>query len=105
MEASNSSMINEAYWPLPYLYSSFTSIWIVFASCWIINTYINRHFQQVNSLQWTLALVPCVKSLQLAFSFLFWYVSSTRKNGPLKCNSPSLDKIKICYLIGIHGFR
>ncbi|KAM0032078.1 putative transmembrane protein GPR107/GPR108 [Helianthus debilis subsp. tardiflorus] len=72
MEASNSSMINEAYWPLPYLYSSFTSIWFVFASCWIINTYINRHFQ-VNSLQWTLALVPCVKSLQLAFSFLFWY--------------------------------
>ncbi|XP_076929147.1 uncharacterized protein LOC143593382 [Bidens hawaiensis] len=71
MEASNSS-INEAYWPLPYLYSFFTSVWIVFGSCWIINTYVNRHFQ-VNSLQWTLASVPCVKSLQLAFSFLFWY--------------------------------
>ncbi|KVI05965.1 Transmembrane receptor, eukaryota [Cynara cardunculus var. scolymus] len=71
MEASNSS-INEAYWPLPYLYSSFTSVWLVFASCWIINTYINRHFQ-VNSLQWTLASVPCVKALQLAFSFFFWY--------------------------------
>ncbi|XP_076952045.1 uncharacterized protein LOC143625645 isoform X2 [Bidens hawaiensis] len=71
MEAPNPS-INEAYWPLPYLYSSFTSVWIVFGSCWIINTYVNRHFQ-VNSLQWTLASVPCVKSLQLAFSFLFWY--------------------------------
>ncbi|KAJ9568350.1 hypothetical protein OSB04_004316 [Centaurea solstitialis] len=71
MEASNSS-INEAYWPLPYLYSSFTSVWLVFASCWIINTYLNRHFQ-VNRLQWTLASVPCIKSLQLAFSFFFWY--------------------------------
>ncbi|KAI3759701.1 hypothetical protein L6452_07710 [Arctium lappa] len=71
MEASNSS-INESYWPLPYLYSSFTSVWLVFASCWIINTYINRHFQ-VNSLQWTLASVPCVKALQLAFSLFFWY--------------------------------
>ncbi|KAL7606741.1 uncharacterized protein LOC111900836 [Lactuca sativa] len=71
MEASN-ALINEAYWPLPYLYSTFTSIWLVFASCWIINTYINRRFQ-VNNLQWTLASVPCVKALQLAFSFTFWY--------------------------------
>nr|GEZ58385.1 transmembrane receptor, eukaryota [Tanacetum cinerariifolium] len=72
MDASSnfSTSINESYWPLPYLYSSFTSIWVVFSSCWIINTYVNRHFQ-VNNLQWTLASVPCVKALQLAFSFFF----------------------------------
>ncbi|KAI3779496.1 hypothetical protein L2E82_09217 [Cichorium intybus] len=29
--------------------------------------------KQVNNLQWTLASVPCVKALQLAFSFFFWY--------------------------------
>jgi hypothetical protein len=29
-------------------------------------------FEQANNLQWILALVPLIKALQMALSFLFW---------------------------------
>ncbi|KAI5651257.1 hypothetical protein M9H77_37262 [Catharanthus roseus] len=71
MEESAGS-INEAYRPFPSVTFVFMFIWYLSSACWIINTYRNRHFQ-TNKLQWTLAAVPLIKSLQLTLSFLFWY--------------------------------
>ncbi|KAJ7963050.1 putative Transmembrane protein [Quillaja saponaria] len=64
--------LDESYRPLPSLYFTFLSIWVVSACSWTINTYKNRHFQS-NNLQWTLASIPLIKVLQLMLSFLFWY--------------------------------
>lgn len=72
MDASDGSVLDESYRPLPALYLAFWSIWFVSACSWTFNTYKNRHFQ-TNSLQWTLASVPSIKALQLTLSFLFWY--------------------------------
>lgn len=74
MEVSESyrSGLDESYRPLPSLYLSFMLLWSLFAFCWTLNTYKNRHFQ-TNNLQWTLASVPLIKALQLSLSFLFWY--------------------------------
>ncbi|XP_062087546.1 uncharacterized protein LOC133794345 isoform X2 [Humulus lupulus] len=72
MDASDDTGIDESYRPLPALYLAFLSIWLVSACSWTFNTYKKRHFQ-TNNLQWTLAIVPLIKALQLTLSFLFWY--------------------------------
>ncbi|KAI4355604.1 hypothetical protein L6164_004361 [Bauhinia variegata] len=64
--------LNESYRSLPALYLVFLLIWFVSACSWTLNTYRTRHFQS-NNLQWTLASVPLIKTLQLMLSFLFWY--------------------------------
>ncbi|KAL1551514.1 hypothetical protein AAHA92_19349 [Salvia divinorum] len=64
--------VDSFYKPLPPLYSAFMTLWLLSAASWTFNTYINRRFQP-NKLQWMLATVPWIKSLQLGFSFLFWY--------------------------------
>ncbi|KAL5575202.1 hypothetical protein UlMin_016901 [Ulmus minor] len=72
MDAPEGVGIDESYRPVPSLYLAFLSIWLVSACSWTLNTYKKRHFQ-ANNLQWTLALVPLIKALQLTLSFLFWY--------------------------------
>ncbi|XP_057773076.1 uncharacterized protein LOC130992456 [Salvia miltiorrhiza] len=64
--------VSACYKPLPPLYFAFMLLWLLSAVSWTFNTYRNRHFQP-NKLQWMLASVPWIKSLQLSFSFLFWY--------------------------------
>ncbi|CAN0858708.1 hypothetical protein LINGRAHAP2_LOCUS7413 [Linum grandiflorum] len=70
--ASETAWVNESYQRLPAVYLALLCIWIVSACSWALNTYNTRHSQR-NNLQWTLASVPLIKSLQLALSFLFWY--------------------------------
>ncbi|XP_060205792.1 uncharacterized protein LOC132633403 isoform X6 [Lycium barbarum] len=70
--SSDSSRIDEEYQPLPPLYFILTLIWFLSVCSWTFNTCKNRHFQ-TNRLQWTLASVPLIKTLQLTLSFLFWY--------------------------------
>ncbi|GAB4850234.1 hypothetical protein Ancab_029530 [Ancistrocladus abbreviatus] len=68
----SSSELNEAYRPLPSLYLALSSIWFFSACSWALVTWKNRHFQ-ANNLQWMIASVPVIKTLQLVLSFLFWY--------------------------------
>ncbi|XP_015069131.1 uncharacterized protein LOC107013768 [Solanum pennellii] len=70
--SSDSSRIDEEYRSLPPLYFILTLIWFISVCSWTFNTCKNRHFQ-TNRLQWTLATVPLIKTLQLTLSFLFWY--------------------------------
>ncbi|XP_059303191.1 uncharacterized protein LOC132055406 isoform X2 [Lycium ferocissimum] len=70
--SSDSSRIDEEYRPFPPLYFILTLIWFLSVCSWTFNTCKNRHFQ-TNRLQWTLASVPLIKTLQLTLSFLFWY--------------------------------
>ncbi|KAL8139467.1 hypothetical protein V2J09_005488 [Rumex salicifolius] len=53
----------EAYQPLPAVYLALLSIWCVSAFCWLIVTWRNRNFE-TNRLQWMLATVPLIKTLQ-----------------------------------------
>ncbi|GKA50704.1 RNA-directed DNA polymerase, eukaryota [Tanacetum coccineum] len=47
---------------------------VFYVAWWHIWAFRNHSiFDEVNNLQWTLASVPCIKALQLAFSFFFWY--------------------------------
>ncbi|RCV26723.1 hypothetical protein SEVIR_5G272600v4 [Setaria viridis] len=75
-EASSSSSplpaLSNGYQPLPSLYLGFLAIWAASGFSWAFSSWRNRHFQ-VNNLQWILALVPLIKALQMALSFLFWY--------------------------------
>lgn len=74
-EASSSSSLpalSGAYQPLPSLYLGFLAIWAASGLSWAFSSWRNRHFQ-ANNLQWILALVPLIKALQMALSFLFWY--------------------------------
>uniref|UniRef100_A0A453FDJ7 THH1/TOM1/TOM3 domain-containing protein n=1 Tax=Aegilops tauschii subsp. strangulata TaxID=200361 RepID=A0A453FDJ7_AEGTS len=73
-EASSSSLpaLSSAYQPLPSLYLGFLAIWAASGISWAFSSWRNRHFQ-ANNLQWILALVPLIKALQMALSFLFWY--------------------------------
>ncbi|XP_021862870.1 uncharacterized protein [Spinacia oleracea] len=64
--------VNESYRPLPSLYLTLSSIWFFSCISWAFLTWRNRHLQ-TNNLQWTLASVPFIKTLQLMLSFLFWY--------------------------------
>ncbi|CAO2815445.1 unnamed protein product [Amaranthus hypochondriacus] len=64
--------INESYRPLPSLYFTLSSIWFVSSLSWAFLTWRNRHLP-TNNLQWTLASVPLIKTLQLLLSFIFWY--------------------------------
>ncbi|KAG6495542.1 hypothetical protein ZIOFF_043368 [Zingiber officinale] len=85
-----SSALDDSYRPLPSIYLVFLSIWAVSTFTWTFNTWRNKFFQvrcdsatvlasrafafkQTNHLQWMLASVPVIKSLQLALSFSFWY--------------------------------
>ncbi|GAB2293506.1 hypothetical protein Dimus_027711 [Dionaea muscipula] len=69
---NNGGQLDEAYRPLPSLYLAMSSIWFISASSWTLITWRrNRHFQ-ANKLQWTIASVPLIKTLQLFLSFLFW---------------------------------
>ncbi|XP_047964100.1 uncharacterized protein LOC125208506 [Salvia hispanica] len=72
METSAADGVDSLYKPLPPLYFAFMTLWLLSAASWTFNTYINRRFQP-NKLQWMLASVPWIKSLQLGLSFLFWY--------------------------------
>ncbi|KAF2951642.1 uncharacterized protein [Oryza sativa Japonica Group] len=65
--------LSTAYQPLPSLYLGFLAIWAASGFSWAFSSWRSRHFQQVNNLQWILALVPLIKALQMALSFLFWY--------------------------------
>ncbi|XP_042404100.1 uncharacterized protein LOC121993922 isoform X1 [Zingiber officinale] len=67
-----SSALDDSYRPLPSIYLVFLSIWAVSTFTWTVNTWRNKFFQ-TNHLQWMLASVPVIKSLQLALSFSFWY--------------------------------
>ncbi|KAL7099938.1 hypothetical protein ACP275_09G118000 [Erythranthe tilingii] len=71
--AADRDGVDTSYKPLPPLYFAFAIIWILSAVSWTLNTHKYRHFQQPNKLQWMLASVPWIKSLQLSLSFLFWY--------------------------------
>ncbi|EEE55171.1 hypothetical protein OsJ_02996 [Oryza sativa Japonica Group] len=64
--------LSTAYQPLPSLYLGFLAIWAASGFSWAFSSWRSRHFQ-VNNLQWILALVPLIKALQMALSFLFWY--------------------------------
>lgn len=64
--------VDESYRVLPSLYLAFLGIWCFSAVSWTLNTWRNRNFQ-VSKLQWMLASVPMIKTLQLALSFSFWY--------------------------------
>ncbi|KAL0319284.1 UNVERIFIED_CONTAM: hypothetical protein Sangu_2084600 [Sesamum angustifolium] len=64
--------LDGSYKPLPPIYFTFMVIWVLSAASWTFNTFRNRHFQP-NNLQWMLASVPWIKTLQLSLSFLFWY--------------------------------
>ncbi|KAG2599778.1 hypothetical protein PVAP13_5KG431600 [Panicum virgatum] len=64
--------LSNGYQPLPSLYLGFLAIWAASGFSWAFSSWRNRHFQ-VNNLQWILALVPLIKALQMALSFLFWY--------------------------------
>ncbi|XP_074312511.1 uncharacterized protein LOC141648001 [Silene latifolia] len=68
----NITWVNDAYRPLPYLYLTLSCAWLLSSLFWASLTWRNRHFQ-ANNLQWTLASVPLIKTLQLLLSFLFWY--------------------------------
>ncbi|KAF3647303.1 putative cytochrome c oxidase assembly protein COX19-like isoform X1 [Capsicum annuum] len=70
--SSDSSRIDEEYRALPSLFFILTFFWFFSLCFWTFNTCKNRHFQ-TNRLQWTLATVPLIKTLQLTLSFLFWY--------------------------------
>ncbi|CAL1378219.1 unnamed protein product [Linum trigynum] len=70
--SESTALLNDSYQRLPPVYLALLSIWVVSACSWTLNTYRNRHSQR-NNLQWTLASVPLIKSLQLGLSFLFWY--------------------------------
>ncbi|KAL5226462.1 hypothetical protein ABZP36_014727 [Zizania latifolia] len=74
-EVSSSPLpaLSSAYQPLPTLYLGFLAIWAASGFSWAFSSWRNRHFQQANNLQWILALVPLIKALQMALSFLFWY--------------------------------
>ncbi|KAF8675720.1 hypothetical protein HU200_047202 [Digitaria exilis] len=48
------------------------AIWAASGFSWAFSSWRNRHFQ-ANNLQWILAMVPLIKALQMALSFLFWY--------------------------------
>ncbi|KAL9247354.1 hypothetical protein vseg_020795 [Gypsophila vaccaria] len=69
---SSMGWVNEAYNPLPCLYLTLSCAWFVSSLFWAHTTWRNRRFQ-ANNLQWTLASVPLIKTLQLFLSFLFWY--------------------------------
>ncbi|EEC71264.1 hypothetical protein OsI_03254 [Oryza sativa Indica Group] len=64
--------LSTAYQPLPSLYLGFLAIWAASGFSWAFSSWRSRHFQ-VNNLKWILALVPLIKALQMALSFLFWY--------------------------------
>ncbi|XP_016562664.2 uncharacterized protein LOC107861810 isoform X3 [Capsicum annuum] len=68
--SSDSSRIDEEYRALPSLFFILTFFWFFSLCFWTFNTCKNRHFQ-TNRLQWTLATVPLIKTLQLTLSFLF----------------------------------
>ncbi|XP_015694550.1 uncharacterized protein LOC102719639 isoform X1 [Oryza brachyantha] len=65
--------LSNAYQPLPSLYLGFLAIWAASGFSWAFSSWRSRHFEQANNLQWILALVPLIKALQMALSFLFWY--------------------------------
>ncbi|CAN1798848.1 hypothetical protein LINPERHAP1_LOCUS21893 [Linum perenne] len=71
-DASETAWVNESYQRIPAVYLALLCIWLFSAFSWALNTYKTRNSQR-NNLQWTLASVPLIKSLQLALSFLFWY--------------------------------
>ncbi|CAD6340729.1 unnamed protein product [Miscanthus lutarioriparius] len=64
--------LSNGYQPLPLLYLGFLAIWAASGFSWAFSTWRNRHYQ-ANNLQWILSLVPLIKALQMALSFLFWY--------------------------------
>ncbi|KAL5674073.1 hypothetical protein ACJX0J_018379, partial [Zea mays] len=76
-EAATSSSplpsLSNGYQPLPPLYLGFLAIWAASGFSWAFTTWRNRHYHQANNLQWILSLVPLIKALQMALSFLFWY--------------------------------
>ncbi|GAB2269393.1 hypothetical protein Dimus_004312 [Dionaea muscipula] len=69
---NNGGHLNEAYRPLPCLYLTLSSIWFFFALSWTLITCRRYRRFQTNNLQWTIASVPLIKTLQLFLSFLFW---------------------------------
>ncbi|XP_019424930.1 PREDICTED: uncharacterized protein LOC109333808 isoform X1 [Lupinus angustifolius] len=65
--------VDESYRPLPILYLTFLTFWLITVCSWTTYTFRTRRFQQWNNLQWALTSVPLIKALQLMLSFLFWY--------------------------------